>query len=485
MEQHQNRKLVSDTTKVTGAVGLAYLINLIGGLFIAHILGASRYGVWKAVQLVMEYTAYSNLGSNHGIDRQCPALVSANQNSQYKRLLSTSITFSLILSGLFSLIFFLLSLHSTSQDWRIAFAGLGFLIIFQQLFINGDSALGAEKKFGRKSFLLLLQTAARVILSIIFGYAFGLGGVVSVFVVVLAVCAVLQLRSLRISWTFQLSKPLLRRLIFSGSSITFLVLCERMILNADRIAVGFALGEKAFGIYQMAMFPLPILLLIPFSLRQTVQTEIYDQAGKHRDISASWPVFSKSLRVVALLTPFFAGAVFLGMPMLIHNFLEEYQGSIVLVQLFAFTSFSLQLIQILFPVVVVKGNLKRLIPQILGILLIPTIIGFIAAKQGAPLLFILGLQSVGWFVISLWLLKKSLQWFNISRNECRSTHLSTFSPILATAVELPLLHWLMTSVFGWSAYGFAYGILGGLLHTLLVSPFLFSVYKEIKNRRRS
>lgn len=483
MSKHQDRKLIADTSKVTGAVGLAYLVNLLGGLFIADILGVSRYGVWKAVQLILEYTAYANLGSNHGIDRECPALVSSGKRAKYQRFLSSSLTSSLLFSGLLSLVFFALSVQSASSEWQIAFAGLGFLVIFQQLFINGDSALGAEKKFGRKSLLLLFQTVARVVLSILFGLLFGLGGVIAVFAIVLAFCAVLQLRSLSVPWRFQLSRGATRRLILSGSSITFLVLCERMILNADRIAVGFALGEQAFGIYQMAVFPLPILLLIPFSLRQTVQTEIYDQAGKNNPLKTSWPVFSKSLRVIAYLAPFFSGAVFLGMPMLIHQFLEEYEEAIPLIQLFALTSFSLQLVQILFPVVVVKANLKRLIPQILAFLAVPTALGFLVASNGFPLVLILGIQSVGWLVIALWLLQKTLHWFEISSTQKRSTYARTFFPLLLTAVELPLLDWLMTAGFGWQAYGFAYGFLGGLLHTLYCSVFLMLFWRELKSRQ--
>lgn len=483
MNSPKNRKLIADTSKVTGAVGLAYLINLLGGLFIADLLGVYRYGVWKAIQLILEYTAYANLGTNHGIDRQCPALVSNGNLKQYKHLLSTSISFSLILSGLLALCFFALSTVAQTSEWQLAFASLGFLVVFQQLFINSDSALGAEKKFGTKSLMLFVQTLVRVVLSVVLGWFFGLSAVITVFAVVLLVGAMIQLRALQVTWGFRFSKKEARGLILSGATITILVLCERLIMSADRIAVGFVLGEEAFGIYNMAVFPLPILLLIPFSLRQTVQTEIYDHAGKHLPLSTCWPVFSKSLRVISLLAPFFAGAVFLGMPMLFHQFLQEFEAAIPLVQLFALSSFPLQLIQIVFPVIVVKGNFKRLIPRLLTLLLIPTTIGFIGASQGLNILIVLAIQSVGWFIISLWLLGQAMNWFQLDRAAKKSTWIWTFTPLLLTALELPLLHILMTSGFGWEAYGWAYGFLGGCLHTLFCSGFFLLFWREMKTRR--
>ena len=489
MTPPRKQRLLQDTSRVTGAVGAAYVINLVGGLFIAQILGARLYGVWKAVQLILEYTAYGNLGINHGVDRECPSLISRGRRKQYQRLLNTSLWFSVAMGALMAVVFWFLAVEwAESWEWRFTFALLGFLVIAQQVFINSDSALGAEKQFGRKAWILFQQTFWRVVMGVLLGWWLGLEAVLLVFLGVLVWASWIQLRSLAVGLRGVFSAPSAAMLIRSGASITVLVVLERLLVNADRVVVGLWLGETAFGVYQMAVFPLPILLLVPFSLRQTLQTELYDRlhrrdGGGNR---AAWlackPLFLKALRVVGFLAPFVAGAVFLGMPMLIYKLLTGFEGAIPLVQAFAVLSFPLQLIQLLFPVVVARGMVFRFLPFLFLMLLLPALISAGALWFGLPLWVVMLIQSLGWGVISASLLQQAFRWFGFTPKERKITLQVVLGPMLLTAGELWALHLLLTRGLGFEAFGWAYGFLGGAIHTLYCAVFLLGFWREYRKR---
>jgi O-antigen/teichoic acid export membrane protein len=110
--------LVADAGKLSGATAISHVINMAGGLVVARLLGPMLYGIWKSVQLAMEYTAFSNLGSINGLDRTCPGFVARGRLSVYRALVNSSLLPTLLLSLLISLGFLWVALGMRSRGWR-------------------------------------------------------------------------------------------------------------------------------------------------------------------------------------------------------------------------------------------------------------------------------------------------------------------------------------------------------------------------------
>lgn len=469
---------MTDTGKISGAQGIAYLFNLIGGLIIAGILGARLYGIWKAVQLVMDYTAYLNLGANHGVDRIAPALVSKNKSKKYNNIFSSSISFSLVIHAIAAVVVFFIFLNATDPDWASAYLALSILILLQPLFTHGDSGLGAEKKFGRKAQVFLFMTIMRVAFSVVAAYFFGLIGILTIFILMILWAAWKMLSSLSIRPAFRFDPRKAFKLITTGGSITMLVVLERLLFRIDQIIIGYLFGTETFGVYQLAIFPLPILLLLPFALRQTTQTEVYDRIDRTKKLSDCWDIYARSVSAISLSFPFIMGAVFLGMPFLIYNFLESFREAIPAVQIFGITSFSLVVIQTSFAIIVVAKKAKQIVPQLVCIILVSSVIALISGKYFENYLAVLLVQSGGWAAVAVWTLRSVLTWFKRETSEQIKLLVVWFLPMILTAIWLFFLSWLMVDVLKWNQYGWLYGFGGGVIHTIYCLGYFLILEKQ-------
>lgn len=479
------RKLLADTGKLSSATGLAHAINLVGGLVLAGLLGPAAWGVWKYVQIVHGYTGYANLGATNGIDRSCPALVSKGKLGLYRRLINGSLVFSTAISTTLALGFLAAGLLAGEGTWRTALVALAALVFLQPFFQHGEAALAAEKRFGAKAKAILGSSLFRVGISILAAYLFGLAGVLAVLVVTLAAVSVYMFSATTYGWPWRafldLRPRLPRGIVRVGLPITLLAFAEQLFLTADKWIVGGIFGGQAGGWYLFAVFPLPVLLMVPSTLRQIVSIDVYDKYSRLRRLDACRDVFERSVMAIALGSPLMIGAVWFGLPWLIDMALHQYRPAIDLVKVHAVLAYPVLISQTALPIVVV---MRRVRGAALGYLAVGALasaasVWWLATATGASMMTVLAIHGAAWGLFAAGLLGITLVWFGDSVPWAAWRVVRWLLPMAFLAVELPAVDWVLGQL-PLVPHSFVYAATGGLLHTVACAPWLWMLERRVQ-----
>ena len=476
-EQPPGRKLISDASKLTGAVAVSYGVNLIGGLIIARILAPRLYGIWKTVQLAMQYSAFGYLGTSQGIDRLGPSLVSDGENERYQELVASSLGFSLILPMLAAAALTVAGALMQTGAVRSGCLALALLLLVQIFYGHADSLLGVEKRFGAKAVALFASTTVRVGVSIGAAMLFGLDGVLVTFIIVLALTSAYMWKRSQVRLQFHLRWPVIRHLFSVGLPMTMLVIGEQIMLTADKWVVAGVLGAEMMGLYQMAIFAQPILMLGPFSLRQVISIDIYDKFGRTGDLTAVRDVYERSIMALALGSPLVIGAVYLGVPWLIALMLPDYLPAIATVKDFAILIYPILLIQTAFAILIVARKEKLTFAALLATAAACTCFSIAATHGGAGFQTVLWIHGIGWLVLGAGILFAVQRMFGDSPLWSAWRLLRWLLPMGFLALELPAVSWLMTR-FGFAPHTALHAILGGLIHTAVCAPMLYGLERR-------
>lgn len=475
-----DRKMLSDVGKMASASAAAQLVTVVGGLALAKLLGVSTYGLWKTVQLAVTYTAFANLGATYGLSRLCPAVVSAGREAVYNRMMSASLAVSWLIGGALSLLFLFWSMDAPDPAWRTAGIALAVLCAIQPFAMHGETALIVEKRFGANARVLLGSTLARVGFSIGAAWVAGLAGALAVYVVVYGLASVWMARLVAAKLRPAFAMPLWRKTTRVGVPITLLAGGELLLGTADKWVVVGLLGAEAMSLYQMAVFPLPFLMLIPFNLRQVVTVDVYDKFGRTGSLAECRGVFETSLLGIALGAPWLVGGVYFGMPWLVSTLLPEYRAAIPLVLAHTVLVFPLMAMQVAIPLVVVAKRRGEVLGVMLGATGAAVACGILAVRVfGAGAGAVLGFQAAAWLVAAGWTIGRCF-WWTGSRAEAAAIRAALcLAPLAALAIALPLVSAGVEGL-GLRRYGFAHAAACGVVFTALCGPLVLALEQRTR-----
>jgi len=466
------RKLVSDAGKLSGAMALSHVINMAGGLVVARLLGPALYGIWKSVQLAMEYTAYSNLGSINGLDRKCPGIVAQGRMGAYRGLVNTSLVPTLLLSLFLSLGFLWAALLVQPGPGQLALLSLVILVMLQPPFQHAESGLLVEKRFGTKARILVLSNFIRVVFSILAAWLAGLAGVLVVYIGVMVWTSWAMWTGTRLRFAIRIQPRAWGRLVLLGLPITAMIVGERFLLTIDRWVVLSLLGPTEAGLYFMATFPMAILMFVPSALRQVVSIDVYDKWSRLKSLAPAREVHEKAILAIALGSPIMCGAIFFGLPWLVDTFLPDYRRCIPPLQVYAIALFPVMICQTVLPVAVVARRVVGPVIAMAGLAAISIGAAITAVWLGGGLMAVLIAHSIGWLVYGIVLLTMTQLWMDESFSAALPRVLVWLSPMLVMAVELPAIQWLVAELLGLPPYSLLHAVTAGLIHLAVCAPML-------------
>jgi len=461
---------------MAGASALTQAITIIGGFVLARLLGVGAYGVWKTVQLGLAYTAFANLGATFGLARACPAIVSRGQWGLYRRLMGTSLVVSWLIGTGLAVV---LALWALSADGlaRMGLLALAALAVAQPLYMHGETALAVEKRFGRVAGLMLGSTIVRVGLSIAAALLFGIVGVLAVFIVVFAAMGAWMWRNSSMGAALGILPGAWRRLVRVGLPITLLAGGELLLATTDKWLVIGMMGAEAMSLYQMAVFPLPFLMLIPLNLRQVSSIDIYDKFGQTRRLAVCRPVFRKSVEAISLSTPWLAGGIFFGMPWLVDWLLPDFRPSIPVLQAHAILCFPLLACQTAFAILIVARRQAQAVGAIVALAGACSAAAALAILGRPSLMTVLCIFGAGWVAFGAGVLYGAERLMATPAGEAMRRAARVLGPMAFLAVELPVVS-LLLAESGLRPHGFPWAVAGGVVHTLCCAPMLWTLERR-------
>lgn len=474
----EHRRIMADAGKLSGATAAAYFFNLIGGYIIARILAPGLYGVWKTIQLTLQYTQLANLGMHYGLGKVCPPLASRQCWRRYRALMGVSLGYSLSIPGIAAIGVFGAALLSPPGPARVGLLALAVLLPMQQFNTHADIALTIEKQFGIKAILFFLYTITRVALCVILGYSYGLAGALTAFIVSHALASYVMWRYSHIGFAPHLRWSMASRLVRIALPITCLAGGELVLATADKWVVAAILGSQAMGLYQMAIMPLPFLTLLPTAMRQVVATDVYDRFGRTGRLGDCRAIFERSILVLTLCAPVFIGMVFFGAPWLIYAFLPAYHGSIGATQFHAILIYPLLVTQTCYSIFVVTHREPKIYAAQAAISLVCAAASVNAAAWlRQSFLLVLNIHAAGWVIYGIGLLAAAQRLFGERTATALLRAARWHLPMIYIAIEMPLLHWAGAKI-GLTPYTFLHASLCGLAHIAACAPFLLHLERR-------
>lgn len=473
--------MVADVGRLSVATAFSQALSIIGGLVFARLLDPIGMGWWKNVQMVLDLTAFSNLGSVYGIDRTCPSMVSQHRTQEYRRHVWSSLVLNQLVALAIAGAFIVYAQFQADESVaRTVYLALAVLVAMQPFFQHAEAGLSAERAFTAKAWGLVGYTVVRVGLGIVAAYWFGLGGALAMYALAVVWVGWYMWSRSNIGWRVWFDRRMVRTLMVGGLPITSMVLAERLLLNADKWVILGVMGTTTLGIYNIATFPINVLLFVPSSLRQVISIDVYEKAGRTGRVESSAETHATSVMAIALTTPVVVGAVWFGVPWIIAAFLPKFLDSVWPLQLHALLIYPIIVSQTALPMVVVGRRTGRTVAAMLGITAAASVASWLWASNGGGMIEVLIVHGAAWLVLGCGLLWSARRWQGQSASAATGHLAAAMAPMALLAVELPALTWALANVAGLTPNTLLSAALGGLVHLIVCAPMLWLLEQKTK-----
>lgn len=161
---------------------VSQVISALRGLMIASMLGPASYGLWKSVQVVLEWLPYTHFGVLHGMARQIPLSRRSGDPLEENASRGTGL-FASVVSGIVAGGLLIAVTYRTSEvAWGI-WVGIAGLVFLTQLFRFVHMICLADGRFAVLSASnLILAILSFVLMAVsvpsygVYGVLLGLGG---------------------------------------------------------------------------------------------------------------------------------------------------------------------------------------------------------------------------------------------------------------------------------------------------------------------
>ena len=325
------QNILRDVSFFSGGTYVSQAMFFIRGFLNAKILGPGLYGVWSALNIILSYGSYVQLGSLNAMNREIPYENGRRSAQGMDKVRNVAFTLCLTMNLIFSSVLIITALllwNKLSLNEAIGFITIGILSLIASIYEFYKTSLIAVKRFLLISKVNVVFALLSVILTLVLVPMLKIYGVYIVAVMIpLSSLLYLWLKepcSLKLDFDLKESSRLIR-IGFPLMSVGFL---QTVTTSIAGMMVLFLLGKENMGYYAVAMLASRFLMYFPNSIYRTFEPHIYQRYGETHKISELGKYLFKPTLVMALLFPVIVGFYYTGVMFFIRHFLSKYSASI-------------------------------------------------------------------------------------------------------------------------------------------------------------
>lgn len=362
------RKMVRDSLGFASAQFLVRAAIIARTVLAARLLGPSVFGIWNALQLLMDYGALAPLGTVQGLDQMVPRRIVDQNPPALARVARAGITSILLLSLLFAsgcLAFFLRSTGNLMTYW-----GAWGLVLAMSVMVLSNWAgyhttmLRSHGNIGAVSLWFFLQGMIGALLGLAMIPSFGAWGLLYGWLAgTMVAFAWTRWEARRIAPLWPLVSSETAALFRIGFPMFFFAGSALIIRSLDRLIILRYLGTRELGYYSLAVTALTLLLYLPDSATFVTYPRLLqrfraggDQPEAIRDMAFS------VLKLLTVLTPLLGGFVYFFVYDAIAVVLPSYGIGAPAVQAMCFTAGAVSMTNFGSIVIMTLGRQVWLIP---------------------------------------------------------------------------------------------------------------------------
>jgi len=373
----------SSFTKIVGAYAasnmLSSVLNMLGGLISARLLGPTLFGLFNSINLLQGYIGMTQLGVINGLNRELPFYFGRNkiQSAQlmgavanlWSRWLGILSFVGLLIPGIYLLL--------TNESLK----GITFIVIGINLYayFNAELYLKVTFRTGSDFKKLSLITIYKSIISFVslaLVYVFGYFGFLgrALIVAYSEFGLLFKFRPLKIKPIW--SKPHFIHLFKVGFPIFVVGNLDSLWFTLNSTFIVEFLGGESLGLYTISNLAFATLSLIPSSLNQVLYPKLAREFGEGAVLSKLLKSALKAgFTVFAILVPFTIIAWYF-LPYFVELLLPKFMGGVEAGRYTLMLPLVMSLASIDNIFIVCKKQKKYLISLIIGIVVYVSIILF-------------------------------------------------------------------------------------------------------------
>lgn len=391
----------------TGRI-LQMAIQFLMGLLVPKLVSPFKYGLWRSLMIIYQYSTFSNLGTYAAIGVKMPYLNGKGEIVEKESIKNNTFYFNVLISTIISLILIVCSNFTYGENAK--FYQYGFLLFSLLIFTSNISdfflqLFRIEKKFLTISVITVLQMTIQLFLSILLLFLFDN-------VLVLAVAIIFSNLSIIVYSIIKAGLPTLNnvkyvemwKLVVFGSPLLLNSILLELIRGVDQVLIITFLRPEELGYYGLAIAIQRIGFLVPGILASTTMPYIYEEYGKTNDIVRISKIFEKSITVVALICSFLLINMVIYSELLIRYFLPKYLISFNILKILLFGMFSIGLLGLPEIIASITGRVIKMIKWQLFILTVSIFSIYFIIKMGYGVLGVAMSSIIIYFLYTIGIL---------------------------------------------------------------------------------
>ena len=322
-------------------MGFAATLGFARNLLFGYFLEPENMGYYSIAITVATYGVFLQLGLMSGLNRELPVRLGKEQYENAEYLVATTHSTSTFLQSISLLIYFIILFFIPFEDLtRKEVLFLAGLIVLPNQFLNiAMLRLRSEQRVVEYAFLQFLKDLLIVLIGIVvIQYFEYVGAIFSIIIVNLGIYFFITKQYLKPYNYFYKNREYLYYLLKIGLPIMFAGLMLNLYLTMDRLFLFYSASPEVIGIYQIALLPITLGIIVNAYTSQYVFPRLLFRYGEGQSLRYVYNQALKSSLVVlsgmALLGPVFLFTT----GYVINNYMPLYVESIPLMKIFYFAA---------------------------------------------------------------------------------------------------------------------------------------------------
>lgn len=332
------RNIIKQSSWLFFAQAAARGVSFFYTLFLAQNLGVSDFGIYT---VALTYFSLAATLADFGFNRFLIREIARDEYKASELLFSTTLLRLTVASVFFALFAVLLYVFDADK-FRVYISILAILAILpQSIALSFDAVFVATKRLQYSAFSLVCLSIITALLGVTFVYK-GIFGIILALIIgqiIYVGILYLLLKSQNIQISRKSNFKVLKEVLIGSMPYGLLGVLGFMYFKVDTLMLTYMKGNYDTGIYGVAYKFLEGIIFVPSAVG-TALFPVMAQLQQHTNIATKHEVYAlylKGIRAMLIISiPFFL-LFMLVLPVVITTFLPQYQQSLTVLKVLAFT----------------------------------------------------------------------------------------------------------------------------------------------------
>ena len=442
----QRKEIFSQSSLYSAGTQIAQFITLIAAVCSRRFLGPAQTGIWTTLQILVDYSKYSTLGTMDAVSREIPYRIGKGELDAAENIKNLAATFVLIGSFVIAAALFAFALITRGRfrpEITYGLMWISVLIILQRLNNLLIALLRSFKRFEVEARLMIVSALVNAFLVAGFAYYFKIYGFIWAMILSFLFNIVFVLSQYPFRFRWALDAAALKPLVSFGFPLMILGVGMTLFRSIDKIIIAKFLGFEQLGYYSIALMAVSYISNFPISIGIVLLPHFQERHGRSDNPRDMESYLLKSARAMALSLPILLAAVWLLAPYGIEVFLKKFMPGILSMKILALGMFFLALSQIFYDALL---NIKKhfwIFPILLFVSALTLLLDFAAIHGGWGIQGIAAATTTGLFIYFCLLFGTVIHHFSNWNAGFRefAYFLGCFAYLVCSLLALENIHW--------------------------------------------